>query len=145
MELRHLKAFVEVATQGSYVRAANSLGIAQSALSRQVASLEREVGGRLFHRNGRGVALTEIGQRVLPQGRALIADASAFAQAARSPADRPAGEVTMKVINFGPEDKKQFDTAFKAVAEDWVKDINKRGKPGTEVFKAFTDALTAGR
>jgi TRAP-type C4-dicarboxylate transport system substrate-binding protein len=49
----------------------------------------------------------------------------------------------MKVINFSDEDKKQFDTAFKAVAEDWVKDINKRGKPGTEVFKAFTDALSA--
>jgi hypothetical protein len=51
----------------------------------------------------------------------------------------------MKVINFSDDDKKQFDTAFKAVAEDWVKDVNKRGKPGTEVFKAFTDALSAGR
>jgi LysR family transcriptional regulator, nitrogen assimilation regulatory protein len=98
MELRHLKAFVEVATQGSYVRAAHALGIAQSALSRQVSALEREVGGRLFHRTGRGVALTETGERVLPQGRALIADATAFEQAARSPADRPAGEVTMGVV-----------------------------------------------
>jgi LysR family transcriptional regulator, nitrogen assimilation regulatory protein len=98
LELRHLKAFVEVATQGSYVRAANTLGIAQSALSRQVSGLERELGGRLFHRTGRGVALTEIGERVLPQGRALIADAIAFEQAARSPADRPAGEVTMGVV-----------------------------------------------
>lgn len=51
----------------------------------------------------------------------------------------------MKVINFSVDDKKQFDTAFKAVAEDWVKDINRRGKPGTEVFKAFTEALAAGR
>jgi TRAP-type C4-dicarboxylate transport system substrate-binding protein len=49
----------------------------------------------------------------------------------------------MKVINFGPDDKMVFDTAFKSVAEDWVKDINKRGKPGTEVFKAFTEALAA--
>jgi DNA-binding transcriptional LysR family regulator len=98
LELRHLKAFVEVATQGSYVRAANSLGIAQSALSRQVSALERDVGGRLFHRTGRGVALTEIGERVLPQGRALLADALAFEQAARSPADRPAGEVTVGVV-----------------------------------------------
>lgn len=48
MELRHLRAFVEVATHGSYVRAANTLGIAQSALSRQVSALERDVGGRLF-------------------------------------------------------------------------------------------------
>jgi len=47
----------------------------------------------------------------------------------------------MKVINFGPDDKKVFDAAFKTVAEDWVKDLDKRGKPGTEVFKAFTEAL----
>jgi DNA-binding transcriptional LysR family regulator len=98
MELRHLRAFVEVAAQGSYVRAANTLGIAQSALSRQVSALEREVGGRLFHRNGRGVALTEVGERVLPQGRALIADAAAFEQAARSPSDRPSGEVTLGLV-----------------------------------------------
>jgi len=49
----------------------------------------------------------------------------------------------MKVIEFSSEDKKVFDTAFKNVAEDWVKDINKRGKPGSEVFKAFTEALAA--
>ena len=51
----------------------------------------------------------------------------------------------MKVIEFGAEDKKVFDAAFKNVAEDWVKDMDKRGKPGTEVFKAFTGALAAGR
>jgi TRAP-type C4-dicarboxylate transport system substrate-binding protein len=50
----------------------------------------------------------------------------------------------MKVINFGPDDKKFFDKAFKSVAEDWVKDLDKRGKPGTEAFKAFTEALAAG-
>ena len=50
----------------------------------------------------------------------------------------------MKVIEFGPDDKKVFDAAFKTVAEDWVKDLDKRGKPGTDVFKAFTDALAAG-
>ena len=98
MELRHLKAFVEVATHGSYARASNTLGIAQSALSRQVSALEREVGGRLFHRTGRGVALTEVGERVLPQGRALLADAIAFEEAAKSPADRPAGEVTLGLV-----------------------------------------------
>jgi TRAP-type C4-dicarboxylate transport system substrate-binding protein len=50
----------------------------------------------------------------------------------------------MKVIGFGADDKKVFDAAFKNVAEDWVKDIDKRGKPGTEVFNAFTEALAAG-
>jgi TRAP-type C4-dicarboxylate transport system substrate-binding protein len=51
----------------------------------------------------------------------------------------------MKVINFSLDDKKVFDAAFKSVAEDWVKDLDKRGKPGSEVFKAFTDALAASR
>lgn len=51
----------------------------------------------------------------------------------------------MKVIEFGPEDRKVFDTAFKSVAEDWVKDLDKRGKPGTEVLQAFTAALAASR
>src|ERR1700709_1371905 len=49
----------------------------------------------------------------------------------------------MKVIEFGAEDKKVFDAAFKTVSEDWMKDIDKRGKPGSEVFKAFTHALAA--
>lgn len=49
----------------------------------------------------------------------------------------------LKVIEFGPEDKKAFSAAFKTVAEDWVKDLDKRGKPGTDVFKAFTDAVNA--
>ena len=49
----------------------------------------------------------------------------------------------MKVIQFGPDDKKVFDAAFKTVAQDWVKDLDKRGKPGTDVFKAFTEALAA--
>ncbi len=50
----------------------------------------------------------------------------------------------MKVIEFGADDRKVFDTAFKSVSEDWMKELDKRGKPGSEVFKAFTEALAAG-
>ena len=50
----------------------------------------------------------------------------------------------MKLIEFGPDDKKFFDTAFKNVSVDWVQDLDKRGKPGSAVFKAFTEALAAG-
>jgi TRAP-type C4-dicarboxylate transport system substrate-binding protein len=51
----------------------------------------------------------------------------------------------MKLIEFGPDDPKFFDTAFKGVSVEWVNDLDKRGKPGTEVFKAFTEALAASR
>ncbi|MBE0615696.1 MAG: LysR family transcriptional regulator, partial [Burkholderiales bacterium] len=72
MDLRRLRAFGAVAAHGSFSRAAAVLGLDASALSRQVALLERELGGRLFHRTGRGVALTELGERLAPLARALL-------------------------------------------------------------------------
>jgi regulatory helix-turn-helix LysR family protein len=56
MEIRQLRTFVEVAANGSYARTSAIAGIAQSALSRQMSALERGIGGRLFHRTGRGRA-----------------------------------------------------------------------------------------
>lgn len=98
MDLGRLKAFVEVAANGSYARAARTTGLAQSALSRQVAALEREIGARLFHRTGRGVELTEAGERALPRARAIVADASDFLDFASRPTDQLRGEVTIGIV-----------------------------------------------
>lgn len=98
MELKQVNAFVEVAANGSYARAAGIFGVAQSALSRQVAALEREIGGRLFHRTGRGVTLTELGEHVLPRARALVADARAFGEAAREARSHVGGEVSLGIV-----------------------------------------------
>lgn len=62
MELRHLRSFLEVARTGSFSRAASSLSIVQTALSRQIRQLEEELGASLFYRNGRGVVLTDAGE-----------------------------------------------------------------------------------
>jgi DNA-binding transcriptional LysR family regulator len=98
MDIRQLKAFVEVADNGSYARTAGIVGVAQSALSRQLSALERGIGGRLFHRTGRGVVLTELGLRMLPRARALVTDAAAWQQAAKSERAEPHGEVTLGVV-----------------------------------------------
>src|SRR5580704_7107231 len=98
MDIRQLKAFVEVAANGSYARSAAITGVAQSALSRQMSALERGIGGRLFHRTGRGVVLTELGERMLPRARALVADADAWQKAAREERTQPHGEVTLGVV-----------------------------------------------
>jgi len=98
MDIRHLKTFVEVAANGSYARTAAVAGVAQSALSRQMSALERGIGARLFHRTGRGVVLTELGERVLPRARALVADAAAWQEAARGENAPPHGEVTLGVV-----------------------------------------------
>jgi LysR family transcriptional regulator, nitrogen assimilation regulatory protein len=98
MDIRQLKTFVDVAANGSYARTALIVGVAQSALSRQLSALERGIGGRLFHRTGRGVVLTELGERMLPRARALVADADAWADAARQERTGPSGEVTLGAV-----------------------------------------------
>jgi DNA-binding transcriptional LysR family regulator len=57
-----LAAFDSVARLGSFSAAADELSLTQGAISRQIAILEEQLGVRLFHRNGRGVVLTETGK-----------------------------------------------------------------------------------
>jgi DNA-binding transcriptional LysR family regulator len=63
VELRHLLALQAIAEHGSFGRAASALGYTQSAISQQVAALERAVGEKLIERPGgpRPVSLTEAG------------------------------------------------------------------------------------
>ncbi|MEU5975174.1 LysR family transcriptional regulator [Streptomyces sp. NPDC047315] len=70
---RLLRAFVAVAEELHFTRAAGRLHVAQQALSRDVRRLEREVGAELFGRTTRSVALTVEGERLLPYARAVLA------------------------------------------------------------------------
>jgi LysR family nitrogen assimilation transcriptional regulator len=72
MDFKQIAYFVQVAELGSFTRAASVLRVAQPALSRQVRALEVELRQGLFHRNGRGVVLTEAGQRLLAHGRGIL-------------------------------------------------------------------------
>ena len=72
MDLRQLEYFVRVAELGSFTRAAQVLGIAQPALSRQVRLLEVELRQNLLVRNGRGATPTEAGQLLLEHGRGIL-------------------------------------------------------------------------
>ena len=73
MELRQLRYFAAVAEEGGFVRAAERLGIAQPALSRQIRSLERELGTPLLDRLPRGAQLTLAGQTLLRHVRFVLA------------------------------------------------------------------------
>src|SRR5215218_6670220 len=79
VELRHLVALQAVAREGSFGRAARSLGYTQSAVSQQIAALERIVGERLLERPGgpRRVSLTEAGELLLRHAEAIVARLSA--------------------------------------------------------------------
>ena len=75
IELRHLAALKAVAEEGSFRGAASRLGYTQSAISQQIATLERLVGAKLLERPGgpRAVSLTEAGRLVLRHAEAIIA------------------------------------------------------------------------
>ena len=64
-ELRHVRAFLAVADQGSVNRAGAALFRAQSAVSRSIHKLECELGVELFERRARGMLLTEYGRALL--------------------------------------------------------------------------------
>lgn len=66
MEIGQLEAFINVVQYKSFSRAAEAMGLTQPSLSARILSLERDTGGPLFHRMGRGVRLTDAGQAFLP-------------------------------------------------------------------------------
>ena len=72
MDLKQLEYFVRVAELGSFTRAAQMLGVAQPALSRQVRLLEVELRQNLLVRNGRGATPTQAGQLLLEHGRGIL-------------------------------------------------------------------------
>ncbi|WP_331251580.1 LysR family transcriptional regulator [Cupriavidus necator] len=90
--------------------------IAQSALSRRIAELERNLGVRLFIRSTTGVALTAAGERALELGRKLNADIVAFTREVQDLGERVAGVVRLSaspsaIIGFLPERLYEFKQA----------------------------------
>ncbi len=94
-DLHKWRAFVAIGELGSLTRAALFLDSNQSLLSRQLNALERECGARLFNRTGRGVELSEVGARLFPQVKALLADAERLDKEVRGEAKEPTGRVTL--------------------------------------------------
>jgi DNA-binding transcriptional LysR family regulator len=72
-----LKAFILVAEEGGFSRAAAELGVSKSAASRQISSLEQELGVALFSRTTRRVELTEAGQAYLVRVKPILAELDA--------------------------------------------------------------------
>lgn len=80
MTLVQLRHFVVLAELGAFVQASRALHLTQPALTRSIQGLEDELGGRLFDRLGRRIALTPFGTEVLQRARRLVADAEALKQ-----------------------------------------------------------------
>ncbi|GGK44061.1 LysR family transcriptional regulator [Nocardia camponoti] len=84
MELRQLAYFVAVCEELSFSRAANRCYISQSAISHQIARLERDLGAQLFERTTRAVVPTDATMRLLPLAKQMLSLESAIRAAVRT-------------------------------------------------------------
>jgi DNA-binding transcriptional LysR family regulator len=108
LTLRHLRAFVEIAHQGSFRRASEKLFLSQPALTVTINQLEELVGVRLFNRTTRRVNLTTDGEDFLPIAERLVADFERAISDLKKSAERRGGQVNIAVlpsltINLLPE------------------------------------------
>ena len=78
MNLGQLRGFVTLAELGHFTRTAERLHVAQPSLSRQIATLEEELGAELVHRARGHITLTAAGETLLPRARRMLADADAI-------------------------------------------------------------------
>lgn len=99
MELQQLRYVVAVAETNSFTRAAQRCLVVQSALSHQIARLERELGARLFERTSRRVRLTPAGAAFLPAARQCLDAAERAAAEVAAAVGEVRGRLTIGVIS----------------------------------------------
>lgn len=135
-DIRTLRCFVTVAEERNITRAAKLLHIAQPALSRKIASLERELNLALFDRSVRGVDLTPAGVILLDRAYALFEQLAQTFHEVTASAERPAGTVVVgmpptpgefiappllrQMKQHFPDIDLRFREGFSRELEDWL-------------------------
>ncbi|WP_233810175.1 LysR family transcriptional regulator [Paraburkholderia sp. HP33-1] len=99
MDVQLWRLFVQIVEYGSVTRVASARDVAQSVVSRQLATIEKICGGRLFERTGRGVRLNEAGARIYPRVVAWLEEGNQLSRDVRRAANVPAGTVKVGILS----------------------------------------------
>ncbi|MGE0446696.1 MAG: LysR family transcriptional regulator [Vicinamibacterales bacterium] len=97
MDLRDLRAFIAIAEEQSFTRAAERLHMSQPPLTRQIRDLEQELGVTLFRRTSHGAQLTAEGRQLLDRAREIASRSAEFVDLARRLQAREAGVVRIGI------------------------------------------------
>jgi|TARA_B100001540_G_scaffold165668_1_gene146562 DNA-binding transcriptional LysR family regulator len=102
MDWDKLKIFHAVAEAGSFTSATINLNLSQSAISRQIQSLEEELNVKLFERHARGLTLTENGEYVFKTAHEVISKLKEVETTLGDKKNKPSGKLTVTtVVSFG--------------------------------------------
>jgi DNA-binding transcriptional LysR family regulator len=112
-----VQAFVAIADHGTFQRAATSLHLSQTAMTRRIQNLEANLGAKLVERTTRSVALTGIGADFLPQARRLLSELSNALLEIRETGKAQRGDVCLACvptagIQFLPRIIQQYSALF---------------------------------
>ena len=103
MDWDKLKIFHAVAEAGSFTSATVILNLSQSAISRQIQSLEEDLKVKLFERHARGLTLTENGEYVYKTAHEVISKLKEVETTLSDKKDKPSGTIVVTtVMSFGP-------------------------------------------
>jgi DNA-binding transcriptional LysR family regulator len=98
LDILGLEAFVAIAEEGHFGRAAEALHLTQTALTRRLQNLEDLLGVKLVERTTRSVELTVVGRDFLPRGRRLLADLAAALTEIRETGKAKRGDVAIACV-----------------------------------------------
>ena len=102
MDWDKLKIFHAVAEAGNFTKATYTLNLSQSAISRQIQSLEQELKTQLFERHARGLSLTENGEYLFKTAHEVISKLKDVESTLMEKKDKPSGKLTVTTfVSFG--------------------------------------------
>lgn len=121
LDLRPLYFFSKVAELGSFSRAAPEIGVSQPALSREIKGLEELYNTVLFHRNGRGVALTDAGEKLFDLAQTMFAHVKTTQDAMNQYCKAIVGDLTIVIPpsygeSFVFDIVQEFRSAYPSIA-----------------------------
>lgn len=137
MDVRQLRYFVGVLEAKSLSKASVLLHVAQPALGVQIGNLERELGAKLLHRHSRGVAPTDVGERLARRARHLLKEFDDLRRNLIDCADSPSGPVLLCVSRNIPRIvtamiaercRNMFPDVLLRIVVGWQKQLNGMSK-----------------
>lgn len=116
-DYKTLKYVITVAEEGGFTAASRKLNIAQSAISRQIANLEEDLGGTLFLRQKQGIEVTQAGQKFIIHARKILRDMRHVRDEVSSLLGEPSGSIVVGVPPTAGQSL--MPTVFRICSEEW--------------------------
>jgi len=116
MDVRHMRQVLAIHRRGSFVKAAEDVGVAQPTLSKSISRLEDELGIKLFDRTGSGAKVTPMGALLVGRAETIIAEAERLARDIELAA---AGQIGEARIGVGPAMRAFLPSFAEALAIRW--------------------------